>query len=251
MTFTPVDLAQLDQLLLNRAHAVISLREVHAGNTNPNTIGLRHDIDDNHDSFATAQKLARWEATRGYRSTYYVLHTASYWNDDPFFRAGLEEIALAGHEIGIHVNAIAWALMSSPRKGELSPTQPAEILADALEELRGWGHTVTGAASHGEQPVCGAAGFVNYDLFTDCGGTLRTLTYKGASLTLNPVPLSEFGLTYEAYHIHRGKYLTDSGGYWQPHFEDFALRHDFTKHLQVLQHPDWWADAVSPEKVAA
>lgn len=243
MTFNASDLEQLDRLLLSRARAVISLREVHAGNHSPDTIALRHDVDDNTGSFENAQNLARWEAKRGYRSTYYVLHTARYWNNQPFFRAGLEEIALAGHEIGIHVNAIAHALWTG--------SDPVEVLHAAIDELRSWGHTITGAASHGEQPVCKEAGFTNYDLFTIAGRKSTTLTYRGRTLTLDPMPLEAFGLSYEAYHIHRTKYLTDTGGTWKPGLEDFALAHDFKGQVQVLQHPDWWGAALSPEKVAA
>lgn len=247
MTFGPGDVDQLDSLLLQRAHAVISLREVVAGNHQPTAIALRHDVDDNEASFQTAQTMARWEKERGYRSTYYVLHTASYWNGEPFFRAGLEEIALAGHEIGIHVNAIAHALETGGNANE--------ILDAALEELRGWGHAVTGAASHGDR-LCGVAGFINYDQFTECArpdvDAHRQLAHRGRSLTLEPMPLDAFGLAYEAYHIPRGPYLTDSGGSWFPRrFEDFALHHDFTQQLQILQHPDWWGAALSPDREAA
>lgn len=238
MTFTHHDLADLDRLL-QRASAVVSMREIAAGNDKPTTIGLRHDIDDNRDSFPTAVELARWEAQHGYRSTYYVLHTASYWMDGPYFQEGLETIALAGHEIGLHVNGIAEALKTGD--------DPHDIVWAALEQLRGFGHVVTGAASHGDE-ICRTVGFVNYEQFTDCakGNPNRTLTYRGRELTLAPMPLSAFGLTYEAYHLPRAAYLSDTGGTWnQP------LNHDFQGQLHVLMHSDWWSGAFAEEPVAA
>ena len=233
MTFAPADLLHLDALL-GRARAVVALRDVHAGNHRPDVVALRHDIDDNQGSFQTALALARWEARRGYRSTYFVLHTAGYWAEEPFFRAGLEELALAGHEVGIHVNALAAALTTGG--------DPHDILADALDELRDWGHPIIGAASHGDR-VCYDAGFVNYEQFLE--GTVegqdpnRLLSHGGRTVRLEPLPLAFFGLRYEAYHLPRGAYLSDTGGQWSA-----PLEHDFDGQLQLLQHPDWWGQAL-------
>lgn len=232
-------------LLLRQARSVVAMLDVHHGNTGPDVIGLRHDVDDNEHAFETAQKLARWEARHGYRSTFFVLHTAGYWSDEPFFRAGLEEIAVHGHEIGIHVNALAAAL----RVGR----DPHEILWAALEELRDWGFSVRGAASHGDG-VCYDAQFVNYEQFTDCArddvDPTRTLTFCGRELRIEPVPLATFGLDYETYHLPRGYYLSDSGAEWNQPFDDMII--DFAGlegQLHMLVHPDWWAGAFRAEEV--
>ena len=246
MIFDHRDLAMLN-LILRQARAVVAMIDVHHGNTDPAVIGLRHDVDDNWGSFETAQKIARWEAQRGYRSTFYVLHTAGYWNDEPFFRAGLEEIAVHGHEIGIHVNAVAAALVTGGN--------PHEILWAALDELREWGFTVRGAASHGDG-ICHDVDFVNYEQFSDCAASAdpyRTLTYRGRELRLEPMPLSAFGLDYETYHLPRGTYLSDTGGDWNLPVDDLVI--DFSRlegQLHVLQHPDWWSGAFTnnPEPVA-
>lgn len=244
MSFRATDLTQFHQLL-NSAKAVVSLREVHAGNTSPSVIGLRHDVDDNQDSFQTAQKIARWEARYGFRSTYFVLHTASYWTDEPFFRTGLEEIACLGHEIGIHANAIAEALKTGG--------DPHDILYRAVDELRDWGFTVTGVAGHGDE-VCRIAGFVNDEQFEECarpemGSPTRKLVYRGNELHLAPLPLRSFGLAYESYRLPKVFYLSDSGGAWNDlgAAEEIAGR----GHLHILQHPDWWANAFVPDRVAA
>lgn len=240
--FRSDDLAALERLF-DSAHAVVSMREIAAGNNRPDVLALRHDIDENPRAFETAMNMARWENAHGYRSTYYVLHTAAYWDEQPFFRAGLEEIALAGHEIGIHVNAIAEAL----RNGG----DPHDILYAALEELRSWGHAVTGAASHGD-PLCHDALFVNYEQFLEGGienyDHSRTLVFRGREVRLSQLPLRAFGLAYEAYHLDRGGYLSDTGGAWNQTLADAALTQG---QLHVLQHPDWWVHALSPDHAEA
>ncbi len=230
--------------LLERARSVVALQEVHAGNHDPRVIALRHDVDDNPHSFETATKIAQWEAARGYRSTFFILHTASYWTDAPFFRAELEQIALAGHEIGIHANAIAAALVSGG--------DPHEILWHALDQLRDWGFPVRGMAPHGDE-VCRVAHFVNDEQFIECrrsdqGPPDRELRYRGNVLRLEPMNLSSFGLAYDAYRLPRGSYLSDSGGSWNVELLDALAEHG---QLHILQHPDWWFAAFPSQEVAA
>ena len=66
--------------------------------------------------------MAAWEFEHGYSSTYFLLHGSHYWDEDMLCRAPLfEEL---GHEVGIHVNAIAEALRTH--------RDPHVILTDAL-----------------------------------------------------------------------------------------------------------------------
>lgn len=228
------DLDYLDQLILSPAAAVVSMRQVHEGATGDDVVGLRHDVDDNPGSLDTAVKLASWEAERGYRSTYYILHTASYF---PGAQGALEQIAALGHEIGIHANAIAAALTT----GE----DPAEILRDALGQLRGWGHDIVGVAPHGDEKCRhkdGSIRFVNDEMFAECarpefGAPDREIA---PGLQLDPKPLADYGLAYETYRLPRGRYLSDSGGHWNVKPATVATG---AGQLHVLQHPDWWAHA--------
>ncbi len=241
MTFTREHLDELDRLLAT-ASAVVAMQDVHAGNHRPDVIGLRHDVDDNAHSLETAVIIAGWERAHGYRSTYFVLHTAGYWDDEHFLRAQLEQIAVHGHEIGIHTNAIAESL----RTGH----DPQDILYDAIEQLRGWGFPVLGVAPHGDE-LCRRAGFVNDEQFVECarpemGSPTRTLTHRGRELPLAPLPLATFGLEYETYRLPKGRYLSDSGGEWQP-----AVWPTGDGQLHILQHPDWWSQAFVREAVAA
>lgn len=233
------DLAALDAVILSRARAVVTMREIHAGATGPDVIGLRHDVDDNPGSLETAVELACWEHERGYRSTYFILHTAGYWQA-PGFEQALREIAARGHEIGIHANAIPAALTHGG--------DPAAILRKAIGELRDLGFDVVGVAPHGD-PLCydnaARVRFVNDEIFTECprpemGAPDREIVHGHARLTLRPEPLAAFGLEYETYRLPHGRYLSDSGGRWNMPLTDAR---DGDGQLHILQHPDWWKEA--------
>lgn len=242
------DLDLLDRVVLSEAQAVVSMLEVHRGARRPDVIGLRHDVDDNSGSLATAVKIAGWEAERGYRATFFILHTARYWQDESHLRSALDRIAGFGHEIGIHANAIAAALRGGG--------DPHLILEEAIDRLRSFGHPVLGVAPHGDELCRDAAGrvwFVNDEQFVECarpemGRPDRLLRYGETALKLDPRPLADFGLEYEAYRLPRGRYLSDSGGRWNIELEAAASG---AGQLHVLWHPDWWARAFPGEGASA
>lgn len=235
------DLNELGRLLAS-ARAVVAMRDVHEGVTDVDVIGLRHDVDDNPDSLQTAVRIAGWEAERGYRSTFFMLHTASYWSDTGFPEA-LEQIAGHGHEIGIHANAITVALTEGGH--------PADILTRAIEQLRSYGHDIDGVAPHGDRlcyataPAGVRLGFVNDEIFTECerpelGAPDRSIFYEGVEVKLEPRPLADFGLSYETYRLPHGRYLSDSGGKWNIPIAEAAIG---AGQLHILWHPDWWSEA--------
>lgn len=239
MTFRSADLDELYDLL-STARAVVAMHDIHNGARDTDVIGLRHDVDDNAGSLETAVKIAGWETERGFRSTYFILHTASYWHDEPRLRSALEEIAGHGHEIGIHTNAITEAIHTG--------RDPHDILQDAIGQLRGYGHPVYGVAGHGDE-LCRRVGFVNDEIFTECarpemGDPARTLIYGNQHLTLDPMPLADYELVYETYRLPHRRYLSDSGGAWN---EPPASMLHGPGQLHILQHPDWWALAFDEE----
>ncbi len=243
--FLAADLTDLDLALFSRADEVVAMREIYAGERDPVVIGLRHDMDN---VFEPSLELAHWEAERGYRATYFVLHDSRYWNE-PQLRPGLEEISSLGHEIGIHVNALAVALETG--------YSPSAILYDALERLRTWGHVVTGAVAHGDG-LCHSVGFVNDEMFSECarpemGQPDRLLAYGGVRLQLDPRPLADFGLEYDAYRAGpRTLYLSDSGGRWSEPFAELCERFPSPfGQLHVLMHGCWWLEAFARERAVA
>ncbi len=270
--FDIVDLAEMDMLLFDKATAVVAMEDVYDGHRDPNAIGLRHDVDAGH-ALATAVKIAEWEADRGYRSTFYVLHTSPYWMA-PGFAQALDRIAECGHEIGIHTNALAEALRTG--------LDPDAILEEAITTLRRLGFRVRGVAGHGD-PFCnrdraeGEITFANDEHFVECarpqeGPPDRVITRGNIALPLNPRPLADFGLEYEALKIaYDGNTvmpfrISDSGGRWlNPGWEETVIKWNAERRdhpnvtvptpdirqLHFLWHPDWWAQAFVASEVAA
>lgn len=258
----------MDERLFARATAVVAMEDVHDGQRDPNSIGLRHDVDAGH-ALATAVRIAGWEAERGYRSTYFILHTSPYWQA-PGFQEALDEIANHGHEIGIHTNALAESLRTG--------IDPDVILEEAILTLRDMGFPVRGVVGHGD-PFCnreaaeGEAWFANDEQFDLCrrpdyGKPNRTVTRGNRSLTLRPRPLADFGLEYEAlWSAHPFAFrISDSGGKWlNPGWDETVVRWEnerlcfpsvtaptnHVRQLHVLWHPDWWAQAFVSVKAAA
>lgn len=234
--FKSADLEALDALL-DRADRVVPLWDVHSGDRGPGVIGLRHDVDDNPLSFETALAFADWEFSRGYSSTYYLLHGAHYW-PDALERA--TRFVDLGHEVGIHVNALAVALREND--------DPHRVLFVALEELRGAGVTVRGCVAHGDS-LCHSARFVNDEMFLESarsnyGRPDRFLRSGDVVLAIEPVSRSLYGLEYDANWLPRDDYLSDSGGAWSTPFDGVVERFSAGGvHLQALVHPDWWSEA--------
>jgi len=242
--FTRADLEELHTELFSRADRVVPMRDVFKGDTGERVIGLRHDVDDNSGSFDTALRMAEWECDHGYSSTYFLLHGSYYWNEE--WLGEVPQFEELGHEVGIHVNAIAEALRQR--------RDPHLILTEALSELRATGVRVVGCVAHGDA-LCHAAGFVNDEVFSEsprpaCGAPDRLIVHAGVICPLVPVSRMAYQLEYDANWLSRGDYLSDSGGQWSQPFEEVAARFGEGQ-LHVLQHSDWWGEAFSPVEVAA
>jgi peptidoglycan/xylan/chitin deacetylase (PgdA/CDA1 family) len=265
--FQADDLDELDEVFYAKAARVVAMEDVVAGAREPNVIGLRHDCDAAH-SLRTAVSMAHWEAERGYRSTYFLLHTSPYWSYVGFPSA-VQEIAECGHEIGIHTDALAESLVTGD--------DPDLILERAITRLRDLGYPVRGVAGHGNE-IClrvrepHESPFANDEQFAECrrpahGEADRIIARGKISLKLSPRPLSDFGLEYEALWSAQpwSWRCSDSGGRWfNPGFEETAARFATqtqvtdlprrSKHpqqLHLLIHPDWWAEAFVPVKAVA
>jgi hypothetical protein len=231
--FLPADLDALDGLL-SRGH-VAPMETIADGLADLRTIGMRHDCDN---VIEPAVQMAEWEARRGYCSTYYILHTSPYWQDKPLLRHSLNVIASYGHEIGIHNDAITVALETGRK--------PADILREAIDELRGYGHTIRSTVAHGNRR-CHVDHYVNDEMFVEC---YRAGYGSIGRLGFEPVSLAEFGLDFDANWLARGDYLSDSGGEWSRSFADVAAEWPEKGQLHMLVHPDWWTDAFAPVEVA-
>ena len=236
------DLEELDARLYQLADRVVPMRDISKGDTGPRVIGLRHDVDDNQGSFDTALAMAQWEFDHGYSSTYFLLHDSHYWTCDNLVRAlEFEEL---GHEVGIHVNALA--------EGLRQRRSPDWILLEALGDLRSVGLRVDGCVAHGD-PLCrrddGTVRFVNDEMFRESprpalGPSDRILATSKCQLRIDPQPRETYHLSYDANWLARGNYLSDSGGEWSQPFDDVVGAFG-NGQLHVLIHPDWWKHAFS------
>lgn len=201
--------------------AVVPLREFAQGEGG---IGLRHDVDSRLES---AMRFARLEHDRGLRATYFVLHTAEYW-DAPGLLPSLGRLQAMGHEVGIHHDLVTLE--------KLDGVDPGERLRADLERLRNAGIDVRGAAAHGS-PWCGRLGYHNNYVFAGWDEPLEAFPDVSVRRKLRP---ADFGLEYEAYHLGEDAYFSDArfdgGGRWHPR----AFRVEAGQRAIVLTHPCHW-----------
>jgi hypothetical protein len=242
--FQPGDLDEL-AAFLDRASEVVPMEEIYDATvdrlvTEPFWIGMRHDVDN---VLAPAVAMAQWEAERNYRSTYFILHTAPYWEQKDTLREALEVIYECGHEIGFHLNAITAAIKTG--------RDPLAITVEALGELRSYGYPVRGVVAHGDS-ACYTHRFVNDELFTesrrpDYGAAERVI----GGVWMRPVSRRAFGFEYDPNWLSRGEYLSDSGGEWSQPFDEVVGRWPTGGQLHMLVHPDWWTEAFVETRQAA
>jgi len=211
---------------------------------------IRHDVDHDLD---TAIKIGRWEAERGIKSTFCLLHTAWYYGNliggvyqhSDFLVEGIKRLREFGHEINFHNNLVALALQTE--------VNPIDLLKSELDFFDSLGVSVTGTAMHGDG-LCRQLGFRNKELFSEsceeAFGGPRIVSYqsKGVvrSCTLGAISMREFGLEYEAYDYGKDVYHTESGGRMRTRYNTKgrpdprrANRQNSTLH-GILTHPIWW-----------
>lgn len=187
-------------------------------------LALRHDVDERLDS---ALVLARLEADRGLRATYFVLHTAPYWRD-PDLLPRLLSLQELGHEVGFHNDLVTLERVHGVDVAEYAPRE--------LERLRRAGLDVVGTAAHGS-PWCHRLGFHNNYVFAGWDEPVPGFPATEVKSKLDPAAL---GLEYEAYHVPHDVYFSDST------FERDRRSHPADLELEpgrrtiVLVHPCHW-----------
>jgi hypothetical protein len=209
--------------------AVVPMREFARGDGD---LALRHDVDSRLES---ALELARLEHERGLPATYFVLHTAPYWESAELLPS-LRRLQELGHEVGFHNDLVTLERV-------IGLDDAAAFLHDLLGRLRDAGIDVRGAAAHGS-PWCYSFGFHNNYVFRGWDEPVPGFPLTEVPQKLDP---AEFGLEYEAYHVPRDAYFSDSAfvGGRRAHPADLTLEQG--KRTIVLVHPCHW-DASVPAK---
>lgn len=213
---------------------------------------LRHDVDRD---FTGSQIMAQIEKDMQIHSTYFMLHTTSYYKENGF----LEKCNLIqdmGHEIGLH-NSVIEAYTSETKSSY------KEIFERELKYLREGGIEIHGVANH-IGPYNRRMGFVNYQIFKECYRPYLLGHQPEGVPTLHTLSLKEYGL-YEAYFLPACQdcYISDTGSCWRYVCGDgqdewhpkylqteeekdikkiirmLSKRNDI-KNIQLLTHPCWW-----------
>jgi hypothetical protein len=185
-----------------------------AADTGGDSVALwRHDIDF---SPQRGRALARIEAARGLRATYFVQLSSRYYSVfEPETAAAIREIAALGHDIGLHFDAEVIP-PGTPGGYERRLSFEAEVLG------RLTGVSVTAFSLHNPTTVVG-------DLF-------QHESYAGLLNASHPRLCERFA------------YCSDSNGLWRHRpLHDMIADHAVSR-LYALTHPEWWQDSPMPPR---
>lgn len=220
-----------------------------------NLRALRHDVDH---SLDIALEMAYVEHKHGFKSTYYLLDTAEYWNQSDFHDKCLQ-ITDFGHEVGLHINLLAkWS------QGTIDNIY--DDLLKTINTFQSKDITIKSISTHGD-PLCYSEQFINYWCFkelrpADPTKTESGLSAEGIAVTdqrfqiIYPeshsytradgktfqfwtIPMKELGIAYDAMHIPFDRYYSDSGGWWTRTADPINEEMDSGR-IQLLMHPEYW-----------
>ncbi len=204
---------------------------------------IRHDIDR---LIENGIKIAEREHQRGIRSTFFLLHTAPYWDGSEAFKNQVRDLARMGHHIALHHDGLgAWAEAHAKGFRGIDLPDPRDVLIRAMDFLRkDCGVEVRGIGGHGNR-LAKLYRFNNYHVFSDW----KLPSKDGApdpelmvvKHGIKRFPLSELGVEYEVYHLPRHVAIADSGGKW---------RAGAKKKCPIADSWDWSNFTTTEERIA-
>jgi hypothetical protein len=177
-------------------------------------IGLRHDIDND---LNVAYQFSEVEYKLGFRSTYFILHSAPYYlaNSNNMNVHSEKIIPILKtmqdkrhFEIGWHNDLVTLQIIYN--------INPVTFLHNELNWLRSNGINIFGTASHGSN-YCKVYHYINYYFFEECTFPVVTnfnnnvtVPVGSKNITLIKGKMNDFGLKYEAYFLNNNKYFSDA-----------------------------------------
>jgi hypothetical protein len=213
-------------------------------------IGLRHDVDND---LNIAYNFSETEWKLGFRSTYFILHTAPYYLENP-------------KNMGVHSQSIIPILkkMQNERKFEIGfhndlvtlqliyKLDPVIFLNNELAWLRNNGIDIYGTSAHGSN-YCKVYHYMNYYFFYDftypaiSGREFNIyVPINGANILIKKANQSDFNLLYEAYFLNNNKAFSDAtitnGVRWNIGMLDLNDLHAGDRAI-ILLHPIHWHKA--------
>jgi len=228
---------------------IVPLKELEETNfKNKIVLAIRHDIDSD---IGSALTMARIEHDYGISTTYFVLHTASYYGTTKKNMASHNEKIVPllkkiqndfGHEIGFHNDLVTLEVIYD--------LDPVNFLKKELDWLRKNGIEIVGTAAHGAKE-CNRYKYHNFYFFKDFEEEIEGfpsrnfVEVKGRIKTISKAYLQDFSLKYEAYHLRHDQYLSDTRllskwKRWHPNYINWSEIQPGEK-IIILIHPDHWA----------
>ena len=219
-------------------------------------IGLRHDVDVD---LNVAYEFSKIESNLGFRSTYFILHTAPYYLADQNNMAVhsekiipiLKKMQNEKHfEIGWHNDLVTLQVIYN--------IDPVVFLHNELSWLRSNGLKIYGTAAHGSS-YCKTYHYMNFYFFQECSYPILvgrennvTVPKDGKLITIKKGHLSDFKLEYEAYFLNNNKAYSDAvikdGVRWNIGMLDLSLLKPGDR-IIILLHPIHWHKASENAKI--
>lgn len=210
-------------------------------------IGLRHDVDID---LGHAWEFSAIESAMGFRSTYFILHTAPYYlanennmevHNDKIIPL-LKKMQNERHfEIGWHNDLVTLQVVYN--------INPVTYLHNELKWLRANGLKIYGTAAHGSS-YCKQYHYMNFYFFEECSYPIlphrennNSVPVNGKFIKIRKSNLSEFKFLYEAYFLNNNKAYSDAtitdGVRWNPGMIDLNQLHKGDRVI-ILTHPTHW-----------
>jgi hypothetical protein len=219
-------------------------------------IGLRHDVDND---LNVAYRFSEIESKLGFRSTWFILHTA------PYYLANANNMAIHSgriipilkslqndkkFEIGFHNDLVTLQLIYN--------LNPVAFLHNELKWLRSNGINIIGTSAHGSN-YCKAYHYMNFYFFHDFTYPVVPkrenniyVPINGVNIPIIKANMTDFNLKYEAYFLNNNKAFSDAvitnGVRWNIGMLDLNQLNTGDR-IIILLHPIHWHKASVNAKI--
>ena len=231
----------LEYLRSNPKYSVVPLRNLlDKSESGRVSVSIRFDIDV--DPFA-ALELARIAARYSVPSTFYVLHTASYYlqavqsetgrwefRRNPWLSTWLEAMIVAGPEIGLHIDPFLFTKMYG--------VDGASAVKTEINYIRSNGLPMRSVTAHNSAPAYGAE---NFEIFREfCFRSDGTPELATDELPLGSLTLADVGIDFEAnYPMPAPEYEPKAFREWVSSIVEHPVENELWMRRNLLHNPGY------------